>query len=230
MISATCPNCTIYLVEANSDNVSDLEAAEVEAVALGAHIVSNGWHCRPLSCATPRDFDTPGVTYLAAWAEGYSPQLLAPEAFDTVAAIGGTQLAKTGTTYSETIATSAVGGCATGIKKPKWQAVIPDSVCASRIANDAAAEAGCLPGVAEYDSNEGGWFQLCGTSVSTPLVAGMFALAGNATQQRGGRTFWLRTHRKHLYSIGGTCSFNGYHRGKYNICTGWGSPNGIGAL
>ncbi|HEY1868829.1 MAG TPA: hypothetical protein VGG70_11085, partial [Candidatus Cybelea sp.] len=45
MVSATCPLCTIYLVEADSAYASDLEAAEVEAVKLGAHIVSNGWGC-----------------------------------------------------------------------------------------------------------------------------------------------------------------------------------------
>ena len=35
------PNCTIYLIEANSDYFSDLGAAEREAVKLGATIVSN---------------------------------------------------------------------------------------------------------------------------------------------------------------------------------------------
>ncbi len=43
MVSASCPNCTIHLVEANSSSVADLEHAESEAVALGAHIVTNGW-------------------------------------------------------------------------------------------------------------------------------------------------------------------------------------------
>ncbi len=32
MVSAVCPKCTIYLVEANSNNTKDLEAAEAEAV------------------------------------------------------------------------------------------------------------------------------------------------------------------------------------------------------
>src|SRR5580700_412464 len=45
MVSATCPKCTIFLVEANSSDNTDLETAEAEAVTLGAHIVSNSWGC-----------------------------------------------------------------------------------------------------------------------------------------------------------------------------------------
>ena len=45
MVSASCPNCTIYLVEANSNDASDTETAETEAVKLGAHITSNSFAC-----------------------------------------------------------------------------------------------------------------------------------------------------------------------------------------
>jgi hypothetical protein len=93
--------------------------------------------------------------------------------------------------------------------------------------NDAAAEAGCSPGVAEYDSLDGGWFPVCGTSVAAPLLAGAFGLAGNATSQDGGRTFWDRRHHKSLYKISGQC---GYRLGQYTSCAGWGSPDGISAL
>jgi len=55
MVSATCPLCTIYLIEANSADSSDLEAAEVEAVKLSAHIVSNSWICYgSLNCVDRR--------------------------------------------------------------------------------------------------------------------------------------------------------------------------------
>ena len=45
MVSAACPNCTIYLVEANDNN--NLGTAEKEAVKLGAHIISNSWRLGP---------------------------------------------------------------------------------------------------------------------------------------------------------------------------------------
>ncbi len=227
MVSATCPNCTIYLVEANTNASSDLEAAEAEAVKLGASIVSNSWTCYGSNnCVSQKYFDAKGVEYLAAAGDSGSG-VGAPAAFDSVAAIGGTQLAKNGSKYTETIWSSSSSGCASGIKKPAWQSIIPDSVCAYRLANDAAAEAGCSPGVAEYDSLDGGWFSVCGTSVPAPLLAGVFGLAGNATKQDGGRTFWRKAHHKHLYDVQGQCA---YRQGRYTTCAGWGSPNGIDAF
>ena len=104
MVSAACPLCTIYLVEANSADSSDLQAAETEAVTLGAHIVSNSWGCLgSINCVDVSDFDTPGVTYLAATGDSGLNKVGAPAAFDSVAAIGGTQLQKSGSTYTETV-------------------------------------------------------------------------------------------------------------------------------
>ncbi len=225
MASASCPLCTIYLIEANSADSSDLETAEAEAVTLGAHIVSNSWICYgSVSCVNEKYFDTKGVEYLAASGDAGLNQVGAPSALDSVAAIGGTQLAKNGSQYSESVWSDAGGGCATGIKKPKWQ---HDSVCSGRAVGDASAEAGCAPGVAEYDSyGYGGWIEVCGTSVATPLLAGVFGLAGNATKQNGGRTFWQKKHVKDLYDVcASACLFSQYSYGG-----GWGSPNGIGAF
>jgi hypothetical protein len=228
MASASCPKCTIYLVEANSIAPSDIEATAAEAVKLGAHIISNNWSCFRNPCVSQRYFDKPGVTYLAPACElCSSPDQ--PGSFDSVASIGATQLAKNGSNYSETLSGLDVGGCATGVTKPRWQSIIPNSICASRITNDAAAEGGCQPGVALFSQIEKGWVQICGTEVPTSFLAGVFGLAGNATQQKGGRTFWLKAHHKHLYHISGTCNY-GYSIGSYTTCAGWGTPNGIGAF
>ena len=43
MVSAMCPNCHILLVEATSDQFSDLGVAVDEAVSLGATVVSNSY-------------------------------------------------------------------------------------------------------------------------------------------------------------------------------------------
>ena len=229
MVSASCPLCTIYLVEANSADSDDLDTAEVEAVKLGAHIVSNSWICYgSVNCVDKHDFDKKGVTYLASGGDAGSYYTGAPAALDSVAAIGGTQLSKNGSQYSEIVWADSGGGCAMGVKKPKWQ---HDKYCTYRLTNDAGAQAGCGPGVAEYDSYEGGWFGVCGTSVPTPLLAGVFALAGNATEQNGGRTFWKKADHKYLYLInGGQDPECAYSQGHYTTCAGWGSPNGIGAF
>ena len=84
--------------------------------------------------------------------------------------------------------------------------------------------------VAAYDTfGYSGWFTVGGTGVATPLLAGVFGLAGNAAKQDGGRTFWLKAHHKDLYYLSGACT-GGYTMNQYTTCDGWGSPNGIGAF
>src|SRR5690242_21228187 len=43
MASAMCPNCTIYLVEANTNSFKNLGTAVDEAATLGAHVISNSY-------------------------------------------------------------------------------------------------------------------------------------------------------------------------------------------
>jgi hypothetical protein len=222
MVSASCPLCTIYLIEANSNSGPDLEAAEVEAVKLGAHIVTNGWICyNSDSCVDKGDFDTKGVEYLAASGDGGQNQGGAPMAFSSVTAVGGTVLTESGSTYSETAWDGSGGGCITTVKKPRWQ---HDTVCKGRATNDASAVAWDL---AEYDSyGYSGWFTVGGTSASSPILAGVFGLAENATQQDGGRTFWQKAHQEDMYDLcDSSCLFE-----TYAYQTGWGSPDGIGGF
>jgi subtilase family serine protease len=249
MVSSACPKCTIYLVEANAADTSDLETAEAEAVTLGAHIVSNSWICYASSCGTSESsFDTPGVTYVAASGDfGYNENG-PPEWFDSVVAAGGTQLESSGSSYTETVWSDAGGGCSSngggsGQPKPSWQ---KDPSCTDRTDADVSSEAGCSPGVAEYDSylpvSEEGWIQECGTSAASPLNAGIFALAGKASKVDAGKRFWTldaRKRRRHLNyiksgsdgSCGGSylCTAGTKQFGRYAGPTGWGSPKGIGA-
>jgi len=221
MVSASCPLCTIYLVEANSAEGSDLAASVREAVKLGARIVNTSWGCTASdACVSKKDFDAKGVVYLAA--AGSAGGVSAPSVFDTVVAVGGTALSKNGSHYGESI-WSPPGGCATGIRKPKWQ---HDSYCRYRLTNDVAAVANDVAAYDSYGSN--GWVKISGTGVASPLLAGVFGLAGNASKQQGGRTFWSARHHHDLYTLSGSCG--GYGYGQYTACTGWGSPNGIGAF
>jgi subtilase family serine protease len=168
MVSASCPNCTIYLVEANSNSALNLETTEAEAVKLGAHIVSNSWLCYGSNfCYDPSYFDTPGVTYLAAAGDhGYG--VGAPMALASVVAVGGTTLSRSSGKrgWAETVWDGTGSGCATGVTKPSWQ---HDPDCAYRMANDVAADADPKTGAAVYDTfGNGGWLVDGGTSLSTP--------------------------------------------------------------
>lgn len=221
MVSASCPLCTIYLVEANSDSSSDIQMAEAEAVTLGAHIVSNSFGGTGLKKSY---FDTKDVTYLGSAGEAGSG-VSEPAAFGSVVSVGGTSLTRGGggsRGWTESTWSASGGGCTTQ-PKPQWQ---HDTVCTFRLANDVSAVGDPNTGVAEYDTyGYGGWFVVGGTSVATPLLAGVFGLAGNSTMQDGGRTFWLAAHHKYLYRIE-----NGGKYVRYSTGGGWGSPDGVGAF
>jgi subtilase family serine protease len=236
MVSVSCPNCTIYLVEANSNGWSDLQTAEAEAVTLGATIISNSFGG---TGANQAFFSTAHKTYLASAGDsGYG--IADPADFDTVVSVGGTTLTAGPPPrhWTETIWSGSGAGCSTDAK-PIWQT---DPGCANRTANDVSAFANPSPGVAEYDTYGGfsGWIAVGGTSVGTPLLAGIFGLKGNSTVQKGGRTFWNPAHQVHLYPIlagndgacGGSylCTAGTGQHGSYSGPGGWGSPKGMNAF
>ena len=237
MVSAVCPNCTIYLVEANSSDSSDLETAELEAVALGAHIVSNSWICYgSVSCVDTADFDQPGVLYTAGSGDAGYNQNGAPEALASVVSVGGTVLSKSGSQYSEVVWDGAGAGCATGVTKPSWQ---HDPDCTSRTDADVSAVAW---GVAEYDTyGYGGWFTVGGTSVATPMTAAIFALRGNQTTRDAAKEFWQHRQKQREKDLNYISTGSDGSCGGEYLCTagtgqfktyggpiGWGTPDGIG--
>ena len=251
MVAAICPKCTIDLIEGGNcgGTVCGLEGAETTAVNLGAKIVSNSWGCSSENygenCGDPNFpnyFTTPNIAYLAASGDDGYNIILWPAALANVLAVGGTQLAESGSTYSETVWDGAGAGCATTTTKPSWQ---HDPDCSGRTIADISAQAGCYPGVAEYDTDYSGWIGVCGTSVATPITASIVALAGNASSITGGKTFWelsRKKHKKELHVItsgsDGSCSNylcqaglskkdGGYKT--YSGPAGWGTPNGIKA-
>jgi subtilase family serine protease len=253
MVSAACPKCTIYIMEAD-DSVSGLETAEASAVALGAKILSNSWSCpEDWDCGDTsigNYFSTSGVTYLASTGDYAYNTIGAPSDLDTVVGVGGTQLHRNGSNYSETVWNDASAGCSSptvvgspGVPKPSWQ---HDPDCKYRTDGDISSESGCQPGVSEYSSLYSGWFDVCGTSVASPFLAGVVALAGNGGSVTPA-TFWdlkkkLKKKDLHVISSGsdGSCG-NEYlceaglkknHGGykTYAAPVGWGTPNGIGAF
>ena len=102
MVSASCPLCTIYLIEGGNCGglICGLENAEATAVKLGAKILSNSWGCSSFNygenCGDPNFpsyFSTPGVAYIASSGDSGYPQIEWPAALANVLAVGGTQLA-----------------------------------------------------------------------------------------------------------------------------------------
>jgi len=192
MVSAGCPKCTIYLIEANNSDWSNIEAAEKTAVNLGATIVSNSYSGEG---ASESYYDTSGVTYVAAAGDGgYS--LYQPATYQDVVAAGGTILSQGGGSRGWTDVVwagncgancgSGAGCSSTGEPKPSWQS---DPDCSYRTGNDVAAVAWNAALYISYGYTPG-WYTVGGTSVATPLISSVFGLAGNSTSQTGGETFW----------------------------------------
>jgi hypothetical protein len=189
MVSAICPNCSILLVEARSVSISALGIAERYA-ARNASAVSNSWGSGAEFTGEnsfDADFNHPGVAITAAAGDsGYGTQY--PAASQFVTAVGGTTL--TGATSSSHGTQRAWGGTGSGCSsleaRPSWQtsADLPRAGCRNRADTDVSADADPVPGVAVSDSFRAGdaaagWTAVGGTSVSTPIIASAYALAGD---------------------------------------------------
>ncbi len=176
---ATCQNCRIFLVEANSSSFADLLKA-VDTAASNSSVVSGSWGASEFSGETAYDstFDKTGVAFtFSAGDGGYGTSY--PAASPYVTAVGGTTLLLNGNSYlSESVWSGTGSGCSVYETKPAWQ----NSPCAKRTMNDVSADANPATGAAIYDSvpydGVSGWFEVGGTSLSAPLIAAVYALQG----------------------------------------------------
>ena len=246
MVSAICPKCHILLVEANSSGFGDMFAAEAEAIALGAHVLSNSWGTGEFSGENSYDatLNTPGVAITYSSGDGaYQGGVQYPSASPYVTSVGGTMLTpaansrgwteQTWVTAGSPPTQGSGSGCSAYEAKPAWQA---DTGCANRTTADVSAVAANVLGYDSYESGGGGWYYFFGTSVSSPITAGMYGLAANASAQSVAPASLAYANTTHLYDITkglatGTCSPSYLCKaGKgYDGPTGLGTPKGIGA-
>lgn len=239
MASALCPKCNILLVEASSSSLTNLGTAVNTAVSLGAAAVSNSYGGSESSSETSTEntyYNHPGVAITASSGDGgYGVEF--PAASRYVTAVGGTSLTKASNTrgWTETAWSGAGSGCSADVTKPSWQT---DTGCARRAVADVSAVADPNTGVAVYDSTSyqgsKGWLVFGGTSVASPIIGTVYALAGNASSVNYGS--YPYSHTSALYDV--TSGSNGSCGGTY-LCTagtgydgptGLGTPNGTGAF
>ena len=239
MVSALCANCHILLVEASSASISDLGTAVNGAVALGANVVSNSYGGPEYPGETLDStlyYNHPGVAVtVAAGDSGYGPEF--PAASNTVTAVGGTSLQQAINTgarnATETVWSGTGSGCSAYEPKPAWQT---DKGCTSRTISDVSAVADPSTGVWVYDTYGGGsWTVFGGTSVATPIVGAVYALAGNApgSTQMNSLPYADPAARNDVTSgSNGSCSVAYLCNGEvgYDGPTGLGTPNGVAAF
>ncbi len=206
MAHAICQDCRVLLVEAKSDEFTDLGAAVDAAVNAGATEISNSY-AGPEEPAIASFFtelnadfyDHPGVVVTASSGDcGYLNEACAgerraanfPASSPDVVAVGGTSLTEKKEVWSSTVWDDGGSGCSEIFAAPAWQSAVPDFAetgCGSeRSVADVAAIGDPSTGVDVYDSTpEGsgeptGWGAWGGTSVASPIIAAEFALAGGS--------------------------------------------------
>jgi subtilase family serine protease len=230
MVSAICPHCHILLVEADNAASSNLGQSVNTAVRLGATIVSNSYGIRE-SAQLVRDdahyYNHPGVIITVSTGDnGYAGGVQFPADLPNVIAVGGTSVyrANNARGWTESAWSGTGSGCSRYVSKPSWQ---KDRGCPGRTVADISAVADPATGVAIYNTYQsfGTWFIAGGTSVSAPIIAGIYALAGNATQVTGSD---LYNHAQDLNDV--TAGSNGTCAIRY-LCTagsGYDGPTGLG--
>jgi hypothetical protein len=262
MVSAICPNCHILLVEASSDSTTDLGAAEDTAVRLGARFVSDSWG----GSGTVADnvyFDHPGVAItVAAGDYGYGTSYPASTQF--VTSVGGTTLLPAPATargwqesaWSLTGGVDYPAGTGSGCPsdpdagaKPAWQTMDDNgaSGCLNRTDNDVSAVADPNTPVWFYDSypyfyQAPDWSSVGGTSVASPIIAAVYALAGIPQPGTYPASYLYQAgHAADLYPVtsgaDGYCkpaylcnAADDYPGTSYNGPAGWGTPDGTAAF
>ncbi|UFR03333.1 S8 family serine peptidase [Streptomyces sp. Go40/10] len=230
-VSAACPGCRILVVENDSAFASDMFAGVDQAVAQGAKFISNSWVFPEAPFETNFDFhfNHPGVAFtFGSGDNGGVTQY--PPASPYVTAVGGTTLSRANNQrgWTESAWPGTGCGCSLYEPKPPFQ---HDTICPhNRTIADVSAVAA---GFAVYDTvpfgASTGWLVADGTSIAAPLVAGMYALAGNPAPGTFPNSYpYAHPGDFHDITTGSAGSFSAGPG--YDAPTGVGTPDGVDGL
>jgi MYXO-CTERM domain-containing protein len=236
-----CPDCKILLVEAKTGYAVDLGPAVKRAAMMGAFAINNSYgepeDNAMMARLVEQDYNLPGVLVVASSGDdGYGRsreddgtvvmQNANPANLPWVMSVGGTTLTPSGSTrgWAETTWRGAGSGCSSHMPKPAWQ---KDPGCPRKMIADISAVGDPATGVDFVD--KGAWRTVGGTSISSPIVTGIFANFGI------GSISWPYEHPTSFFDVttgsNGNCTAgaNGYFcraQAGYDGPTGLGTPNG----
>jgi subtilase family serine protease len=237
MVCSMNPYATIYVVEAKSSSAVDLLSAVTYATkTLKVDVVSMSWGTSDLSQLTRYNstFSSPTTCFCAS--SGNTNTVSWPSVLSTCISVGGTTLSSFGPIHTEFTWPSAGCGYSTTINKPTFQNNVNKTN--KRSIPDVSLTAN--PSQSVYMVYEGKWYGLGGTSVSTPLLAGMLSCIIQARYNAGKPALNSTSILNYMYTIiyahpskYSSCFFDitqgsdsGYNAtSRYDIPTGLGSPN-----
>ena len=220
-VHGICPRCRIEVVAANSASTQDLLTAVDQSIALGSTIISMSWGGSEFAAEVNLEshFASAGVSFVSSSGDnGYGTSW--PAVSPHVLAVGGTTLAFSGTSATETAWTGSGSGCSKYEAKPIWQA---DNICKNRSMADISADANPSSGAAVF---RGAWYRVGGTSLAAPIIAGYAASHGGVSPSRFYRLAGL------LRDISGGTNGNCSQIKAYlcNAGVGYDGPTGLGSL
>jgi hypothetical protein len=230
---AIAPKASIILVEALDNSGTSLYAADVFAAKqTGVSVVSNSWGGNEYNGETFDDanFVHSGVTFIFSSGDRGAPPEYA-SASPNVLSVGGTTLTldSSGNWLSETGWSGSGGGPSAYEAKPAFQNGTVSGT--QRGTPDVAFDANPSTGVAVYDSNNGGWRQVGGTSLGAPAWAGIIAIVNQGRVANGLSAYNGGDLLTQIYKVSAndfhdiTSGNNGYAAGPgYDYVTGRGSP------
>jgi hypothetical protein len=236
------PEANVILFEANSSSYGDLlQAVSTAAATPGVSVVSMSWSGGEFSSEASADsvFTTPsghqGVTFFASTGDSGSPSGY-PALSPNVVAVGGTTLSidTSGNYLGESAWSDGGGGISVFESQPSYQVGNVNGTSSThRTVPDVAMDADPATGVYVLDSYSGGWFQVGGTSLSSPMFAGLVAIADQGRALQGessldGATqtlpmlYGLPQSDFHDITTGGNGTYNATPG--YDLVTGRGTP------
>lgn len=243
---AMAPGASILLVEASSSSTSNLNTAVKYARnQSNVSVITMSYGQTEYSGETSNDsiYTTPSghtpITYFSSTGDAGSPgdyQAYSPN----IVAVGGTSLYlnSSGNYSSESGWSGSGGGISQYESKPSYQSSVTQSTT-KRTTPDVSAVADPNTGVAVLDSSAGGigsssgWQQIGGTSLSSPLWAGLMSivdqgrnLLGLSTLNGASQTlpdlYNLNSSDFHDVTTGSNGGFSA--SAGYDLVTGRGSP------
>jgi subtilase family serine protease len=234
MVSAICPLCNILVVQAKSAKISDLANAVDTAASYNPVAISNSYSTTEVGAVGyASHWVHPGIAITAGGGDGgYGVSF--PASVPSVVAVGGVSLTQNadGSFAAPTVWSGTGSGCSAYFQKPTWQT---DTGCLNRTVNDTAALADPNTGVIAYASQNGGWNVYGGTSVASPIVASLYALAGATAGMTDGSGLYTANGiglMNQVLGSNGTCPVAYLCNGQsgYDGPDGNGMPYGLAAF
>lgn len=253
----SAPQSPILLVQTKSDSLSDLMAGVQYAVSSNASVVSMSWGMPESSYINSptyqQVFNKPGVTFVAS--SGDAIGVYYPSVSPYVVSAGGSTLkinsltSNGATTYNRNneiiwyTSTNNAEGC--GISKyipiPAYQVGLTASTT-YRCVPDLVSIADPNTGVLVYNtfySKGSTWFQMGGTSLSAPFLAGIIAAANAVRVGKGKQRFSSTSLLQAMYLLLKSTNVTNYVASIFDVISGTNNgyvakkgadvPSGVGA-